>query len=98
MLIKPTTGPLDWLQLIFIYLKLTNQIEWAWPLVLAPLIAIYSSGFFLYVLKESLILLQQYLTGDDNERVDEQAETGETHESRRLPEDAVDTEDGSNER
>lgn len=28
---------LDWLQLLFIALKLTNQIDWPWVQVLTPL-------------------------------------------------------------
>ena len=27
---------LDWLQLLFIYLQLTHQINWNWALVLCP--------------------------------------------------------------
>jgi sugar phosphate permease len=40
-----SVGFLGWLQLLFIGLKLTGYITWAWWQVLLPLII--SSGFFL---------------------------------------------------
>lgn len=47
-------GFLQILALMFIYLKLTNQIDWGWFMVLAPLwlipVAIFATGFILGIL------------------------------------------------
>jgi len=44
---------IDILQVLFIYLKLTGQINWSWWLVLSPIIAIIV-GYIVYRVIESV--------------------------------------------
>lgn len=47
----------DWLTLLFIYLKLTNQIDWWWGWVICPAIITLILGFVLGKIRAFLFRL-----------------------------------------
>lgn len=41
------SGFLGWLTLLFIYLKLTNQVEWGWWAIWSPMLLLLAWGYLL---------------------------------------------------
>ena len=92
MVLKTTTGPLAYLQLMFVYLKLTEQIDWRWPTVLIPMGALYLLRFLTHVLKETVTLINQQQAGETDAE-EEKEIAWKTDQRDRLPKDDLDPEE-----
>jgi hypothetical protein len=76
---------MDILQLMFIYLKLSGEVDWHWIAVMAPLAIVVIIHLMLYTLRETLIMLSNWLSPEGVSGAE--AATGATAERGRIQQD-----------
>tara|TARA_R110000824_G_scaffold229377_3_gene417078 strand:- start:382 stop:627 length:246 start_codon:yes stop_codon:yes gene_type:complete len=70
---------------MLIYLKLSGEIDWGWVYVLAPIATVVSLWLTLQVIKETLITINNWMIGGDDEQ---QRKTDERDELQRSDKEA----------
>jgi len=83
MLGKQPITALDTLQLMLIYLKLSGQVDWSWLAVLTPVTVLLTMWLSVHVVKETLILINTWLTGVE---YGQERETDQRSELRKVGE------------
>ena len=83
MLGKQPITALDTLQLMLIYLKLSGQVDWSWLAVLTPITVLLTMWLSVHVVKETLILINTWLTGVE---YGQERETDQRSELRKVGE------------